>query len=78
MKHKPLLFILLLLLNIETIFSQTENTEQTEIPPVDNQKVEQDIQNAYKKEYAFLTTQLKTCKQGFQNQNHKLKKERIR
>ena len=59
MKHKPLLFILLLLLNIETVFSQTENTEQTEIPPVDNQKVEQDIQNAYKKEYAFLTTQVK-------------------
>ncbi|MCB1585736.1 MAG: hypothetical protein KDI52_05600, partial [Xanthomonadales bacterium] len=75
MKHKPLLFILLLLLNIETVFSQTENTEQTEIPPVDNQKVEQDIQNAYKKEYAFLTTQVKNLQTRISEYKSQAQKE---
>ena len=75
MKHKPLLFILLLLLNIETVFSQTENTEQTEIPPVDNQKVEQDIQNAYKKEYTFLTTQVKNLQTRISEYKSQAQKE---
>ncbi|MCB1603205.1 MAG: MotA/TolQ/ExbB proton channel family protein [Gammaproteobacteria bacterium] len=75
MKHKHIFFILLLLLNIETVFSQTENTEQTEIPPVDNQKVEEDIQNAYKKEYAFLTTQVKNLQTRISEYKSQAKKE---